>query len=501
MSDMPARSALPLMSVLVFVVHLVQLARTYLLLLFRRGGRAPAHRQAPPQLLAFFHPAIDGGGGGEKVFYAALAHALGSSSVKSNANSGVVVFASTKRSDFTANDIKLSCENTFGITWPENAPPVTLVNANQTCRTWTLPETYPVATMIGQALGFARLVDELVLSTRKRCAVTTTGGSSGALRAWDDARYARTLVDTAGNAFACARARTLLQGCRVVTYTHYPLVNSDMEAAVRDGDTSAVHNRQGAGKGSWRTRLKLLYYGALARTYGAALRRTAAGGGSVLCNSTWTLGHVRSLMGGSVEPAVVFPPRSLEQLLAIPIERKKAPLTFLCVGQYRPEKQQRLLLDAWRDAGLSDARLVFAGGARGEEDLQRAEELRAAAMDDPAIEVLVNVSHAELLRLLASAHVGLHAMRMEHFGICVVEYMAAGCVAIAHDSGGPREDILAPRGVGYLASDRASYSAAIAEAAAMSTRERHAMVSRAREHVRSRFGDAHFRLLWERHVV
>ena len=32
----------------------------------------------------------------------------------------------------------------------------------------------------------------------------------------------------------------------------------------------------------------------------------------------------------------------------------------------------------------------------------------------------------------------------EHFGICVVEYMAAGAVAIANKSGGPMSDIVVP---------------------------------------------------------
>lgn len=38
----------------------------------------------------------------------------------------------------------------------------------------------------------------------------------------------------------------------------------------------------------------------------------------------------------------------------------------------------------------------------------------------------VNVSHAELRELLGGAVGGLHTMTDEHFGISIVEYMAAG---------------------------------------------------------------------------
>ena len=33
----------------------------------------------------------------------------------------------------------------------------------------------------------------------------------------------------------------------------------------------------------------------------------------------------------------------------------------------------------------------------------------------------------------------IHCAENEHFGITIVEAMAAGCVPIVHDSGGPRE--------------------------------------------------------------
>jgi glycosyltransferase involved in cell wall biosynthesis len=41
--------------------------------------------------------------------------------------------------------------------------------------------------------------------------------------------------------------------------------------------------------------------------------------------------------------------------------------------------------------------------------------------------------------LLGRAMAYVHCAENEHFGITIVEAMAAGCVPIVHDSGGPRE--------------------------------------------------------------
>ena len=489
-------------AVLTVLAHAAVLLLAYLLTPRRRRAPPRKRRNADDEgTVAFLHPSCDGGGGGERVFYAALSRAL-------EQRKKVIVFAATTDEMFDAKKLVHASWNSFGIPTPSDAD-VTMVNAKGACRSWIAPETYPVATMIGQALGFARLAYELLV-VRSRVVITSTacdgGDANVALNAWH-ARDSRLLVDTAGNAFACAAARALLPGCRTISYTHYPLVNSDMEAAVRDGDTSALHNRGGAGRGTWRTKLKLGYYRALARVYGEALRSTARGGGCVVCNSSWTLGHIERLMrqpvGARVHaPRVVFPPCSLAPLLDLPLTRgAHKPLVYLCVAQFRPEKNQRLLLDAFRDADLANARLVFVGGARNAADRERAEALREAAGGDPRVEVIVGASHGALTKHLADAHFGLHAMRLEHFGICVCEYMAAGCVAIAHDSGGPRADILNAPGLGYLASDRAGYAAAISAAAALPNTERLAMAARAREHVKRHFGDAQFASAWSEVVM
>ena len=46
------------------------------------------------------------------------------------------------------------------------------------------------------------------------------------------------------------------------------------------------------------------------------------------------------------------------------------------------------------------------------------------------------------MKIATSSKVFVHATVGEHFGIAVVEGMAAGCPVIVHESGGPYEDII-----------------------------------------------------------
>jgi len=50
-----------------------------------------------------------------------------------------------------------------------------------------------------------------------------------------------------------------------------------------------------------------------------------------------------------------------------------------------------------------------------------------------------NISHKEKLRILSRSKVFLNPARGEHFGMAIVEAMAAGCIPVVPDSGGPKE--------------------------------------------------------------
>ena len=45
---------------------------------------------------------------------------------------------------------------------------------------------------------------------------------------------------------------------------------------------------------------------------------------------------------------------------------------------------------------------------------------------------------------MGRAQFGLHSMWCEHFGIGIVELMASGVIVVAHNSGGPKSDIVVP---------------------------------------------------------
>lgn len=92
--------------------------------------------------------------------------------------------------------------------------------------------------------------------------------------------------------------------------------------------------------------------------------------------------------------------------------------------------------------GAGDAvrmsKLFIVGSCRNADDDARLQQLQALAEDlglAQRVEWHVDVPYSDLKLLLGGAVGGIHTMVDEHFGISVVEYMAAGVVPIAHNSG------------------------------------------------------------------
>ena len=110
------------------------------------------------------------------------------------------------------------------------------------------------------------------------------------------------------------------------------------------------------------------------------------------------------------------------------------------------------------------------------------------------VEFCINVPFPELKRWLSRAMIGVHTMWNEHFGIGVVEFMAAGVIPVAHNSAGPKEDIVIEynKGLtGFLATTAEEFADGFERVLALSEKERRAIQENGREST-DRFSDEAF---------
>jgi alpha-1,2-mannosyltransferase len=263
--------------------------------------------------------------------------------------------------------------------------------------------------------------------------------------------------DTTGHAFTFVVAR-LLAGCHVAAYVHYPTISMDMLAMVWERRPTYNNNTAISGN-PLKTAVKLVYYILFSMLYGLVGSLSQL----TMVNSTWTYGHISKLWRLSRKITVVYPPCDTLAFEQISLDNNKKPreLFILSIGQFRPEKDHVLQLRSFarfqrmvKEANnfddnneMLDVRLALLGGCRNEDDWRLVEQLRtlAAELDiSDKVEFVINQPFPILKKWVAQSSVGLHTMWNEHFGIGIVECMSAGCITIAHKSGGPLLDIVKP---------------------------------------------------------
>ncbi|CAG9461979.1 unnamed protein product [Pedinophyceae sp. YPF-701] len=446
--------------------------------------RVTCHLRRRAGTVAFFHPYANDGGGGERVLWCAI-EAIQSTCpwVKIAVYSGDGV---------TEQQLRDKARSRFGVRI-ERAVRVVPVRT----RTLLEPTWYPALTMIGQAAGSTVVALECLVRFIPEV--------------W---------FDTTGWAFPYPLARAA--GCRVACYVHYPTVSSDMIERVRS--RTATYNNAGAVARSWvLTAGKTAYYWGLMRLYGWCGQHAQ----TVMVNSSWTKGHIEKVWR-SKKIALVYPPCDCATLSTLPIDGRDPDRPIvLSIGQFRPEKDHVLQLRAMKrlrnlhaasDSALrgpartrvESCRLVVIGSTRNAGDEARLRQVKREAgrlgLGEDDVTFLENLPYSELQRWLGRAACGLHTMRDEHFGISVVEFMAAGAVPIAHASGGPRMDIVVPGGVsvqegesqvGLLCETEDEYARAIAQVCAMAPGDRAAVARRARARA-LQFSTAAFQRAFER---
>lgn len=167
----------------------------------------------------------------------------------------------------------------------------------------------------------------------------------------------------------------------------------------------------------------------------------------IICNSYFTKRFIDTEYG--VESIVIYPPVDVEK-----IKVKKKENLIIYVGRFSElvqSKNQDVLITAFKkiyDAGFRDWKLILAGGVEiGVGNfLKRLKKLK----EGYPIEILESPDFNQLKDIYGRARIFWSAVgygvndlknpeKVEHFGISLVESMAAGAVPIVYKAGGYKE--------------------------------------------------------------
>ncbi|KAF8574226.1 glycosyltransferase family 4 protein [Ramaria rubella] len=456
----------------------------------------------PKRFVGFFHPYCNAGGGGERVLWTAIAFVQRTEPDVIN-----VVYSGDQ--GVTKQDIIDKVKARFDIT----LNPKSLHFIFLTSRKLVEDATWPRFTLLGQSLGSLYLAWEAM-----------------------SILVPDLFIDTMGYAFTFYLVR-LLGEIPVGAYVHFPTISTEMLHRVQSRKTWHT-NSDTISSSAVLSRSKHIYYRVFMFYYSLSLRNASF----LMVNSTWTKNHVDAVLNypssDHILKAVHFIIRSVARSIFPIVRTKEVPLrptqivypacdtkqmstfaltgrrrTIISLAQFRPEKDHAAQLYSLAElfktytqhrSESDQVKLVLMGSSRNAGDAARVEKLKALAEElgvQSNVEFVVNAPYSLLLEHLRRASIGLSTMVDEHFGIDVVEFMAAGLIPVVHASGGPLLDIVVPRNgerTGFHCTTPATFAESLHAALSLTLEEDLAMRTRAREHAVERFSEREFELAWER---
>jgi alpha-1,2-mannosyltransferase len=341
--------------------------------------------------VAFFHPFCDSGGGGERVLWNAAKAILDEYPQKH-----LIIYC---WEGCQTEDVVPNVKKHFGIDL--NSRRVVFLKLT----TWKFLEShrYKFLTLIMSSIGSMVTGWEAVMLLKPKVVIESVGFSFIYPIFW-------------------------LFGAKVITYVHYPTISSDMLRVIQQR-TVSFNNSSVIAKSRLLSQLKLSYYQLFAKLYGFMGRFATV----VMVNSSWTAGHIQEIWKIPNRTFIVYPPCDTSSLMEFPLENRNR--TLISVAQFRPEKDHFFQIRVFENLlkkypklknGPKSVKLVFIGGVRNNQDALRVADIRKLITEcglENSIHIVENASYPELLRYLESCLIGLHAMKDEHFGISIIEYM------------------------------------------------------------------------------
>jgi alpha-1,2-mannosyltransferase len=217
------------------------------------------------------------------------------------------------------------------------------------------------------------------------------------------------MIDTYSNA---------ILPCVNVTYVHFPL-----SGRISDLDTE--------GEIPTSRKLKNLYY---IPCLFYEKRKADDSKRLVFGNSKYTLNAMRKNIG--IRAKLLYPPIPKKFYVdEIPFNREN---TVVSLDRISPEK---CLTQIPQIARLTNKNIRFTiiGMKQSDLELERVLTLIERNNVSDRVEVMTDVPHEKLQKILRTSKVFLHPAYGEHFGVSIAQAMASGCIPIVHNSGGPKE--------------------------------------------------------------
>jgi alpha-1,2-mannosyltransferase len=179
--------------------------------------------------------------------------------------------------------------------------------------------------------------------------------------------------------------------------------------------------------------------------------------GVLVTNSTFSKRAIKKHTGKN--SIVIHPPVDVTAFASV-VEGNKRENRVVTCGRYSPEKNYEYVLEVAKL--LQTAEFAVVGSFSGEKSIKYYEKLSSIKSQKNLanVELIRALGLKDLLRLYGKAKIYMHAMKNEHFGIAVIEAMAAGLVPVVYRGGGPWVDILKEKqgyhGFSYKTPDEAA---------------------------------------------
>lgn len=157
----------------------------------------------------------------------------------------------------------------------------------------------------------------------------------------------------------------------------------------------------------------------------------------ILTNSRFSASIIERFL--NTEAIVLYPPANIEKYLTLSKHGNRENIV-VTISRIERMKNLDIITDIAKE--VKEARFVILGSMQSSSYYARLMRRIRRLNLEGRVKILINAPEKLKTEILKKAKIYLHPTKYEHFGIAVVEAMAAGLIPIVHKSGGSWIDIV-----------------------------------------------------------